>query len=474
MPYDSHREFRVGDLVLVRPGADPPAQATPLSRLFAMSRLRRAAFSSGAYRLLELGNDLGQFVSWGFDSCQYHAALDAALRCIDTALEQGRILAFEPAPVVVHGAVALPSGAKAPAPASAKAASAPPPAAAAPPPAAAAKKTVTITSQTVATSPANRARTRIAVGEEVELTVSPDPATWAITGGTGTLTPNSGSVAKVTFTADDAAGSVTIKATAPSGDASITFTVVAPSGWTMVRKPTRNQPCTAMRRARTSARLGARERSRFRAAACSLALLVVSSTAAGAESMTDNQKHLAEAQARSMEFVDTREPERLREAFLALEEVHPAEELDPGLRAQVRSAALAVWLELLALLDRSLDPGFDPSDVPPKRVEPPPLPGGVQLPPGAEPGRIPDPAARAEYEQAIAANRARAEHYRQQIHLRRLDERMPPRVDAFITGSYLATPRDQAELRAAIDRKIQDPRRKAHLMGLPVLEGGPP
>ena len=146
-----------------------------------------------------------------------------------------------------------------------------------------------------------------------------------------------------------------------------------------------------------------------------------------------------------------------------------AREPDSEARTLVRSAALAAWLRLLALLDRSLDPAFDPKDVPEKLVDPPPLPGGVRLRPGADPSRIPDPAARAQYEQAIAANRAKARHYRQQIHLRRLDERMPARADAFITGSYAATPRDQEQLRAAIDQTIQDPRRKAHLLGLPVF-----
>jgi hypothetical protein len=71
----------------------------------------------------------------------------------------------------------------------------------------------TITSLTIATSPLNRARTKIGVGEEVELTVNPGPATWAITSGSGTLNPSSGSNTKVTFTAGDTAGSVTITAT---------------------------------------------------------------------------------------------------------------------------------------------------------------------------------------------------------------------------------------------------------------------
>jgi len=95
----------------------------------------------------------------------------------------------------------------------------------------------TITSETVATSPANRARTRIGVGEEVDLTVSPGPATWAITAGSGQLSPSTGSHAKVRFTADDAAGTVTITATGSGCSCTIIFTIVEPSGWTMIQQP---------------------------------------------------------------------------------------------------------------------------------------------------------------------------------------------------------------------------------------------
>lgn len=98
----------------------------------------------------------------------------------------------------------------------------------------------TITSETLATSPTNRARTKIGVGEEVELTVNPGPATWAITSGTGSLSPSTGSHTTITFTADDNAGNatmnVTITATGSGCSCTITFTVVAPANWTNKRK----------------------------------------------------------------------------------------------------------------------------------------------------------------------------------------------------------------------------------------------
>jgi len=94
-------------------------------------------------------------------------------------------------------------------------------------------QTCTITSQTIATSPANRARTRIGVGEEVELTVSPGPATWSVSGG-GTLSSTSGTT--VTFTAGDRTATSTITATGSGCSCTITFTIVEPSSWTMTRR----------------------------------------------------------------------------------------------------------------------------------------------------------------------------------------------------------------------------------------------
>lgn len=95
--------------------------------------------------------------------------------------------------------------------------------------------TCTITSKTVKTSPTDRTRTKIGVGEEVELTVSPGPATWAFTAGTGKLSPG-GSKTKVTYTADDKDATVTITATGTGCSCTITFTVVKPSSWKMKQK----------------------------------------------------------------------------------------------------------------------------------------------------------------------------------------------------------------------------------------------
>jgi hypothetical protein len=182
--------------------------------------------------------------------------------------------------------------------------------------------------------------------------------------------------------------------------------------------------------------------------------------------MTNNQKYLSEAEAHEKEFEVELEPERLREAYMALENVNLQEEGDPGIHRQLRAKCLSIWLDLVQLLDRYLDPNFDPRDVPEKIVEPPPVQGGVVLRPGADPALIADPKARAEYKKAIAANRAKANRFRLQINLHRLNERIPPRVEAFIRASYTSAPADQRELKTAIDTMITNPRRKADLLKL--------
>jgi hypothetical protein len=90
-------------------------------------------------------------------------------------------------------------------------------------------RVVTLTSQTVATTPTNRSRLTIGVAEEVVLTSNPStPVTWTVAGG-GTVSPASGT--STTFTAGETATTSTITATfAGGGTCEITFTVIAPNG----------------------------------------------------------------------------------------------------------------------------------------------------------------------------------------------------------------------------------------------------
>ena len=93
-----------------------------------------------------------------------------------------------------------------------------------------------ITSQTKATVPSKQTRTKIGVGEPVDLTFSAGTATWTPDpGGVGTLSTTSG--ATVTFTAPDRANTATITATAAAGGtATIKFTIVEPASVKIKRK----------------------------------------------------------------------------------------------------------------------------------------------------------------------------------------------------------------------------------------------
>lgn len=182
--------------------------------------------------------------------------------------------------------------------------------------------------------------------------------------------------------------------------------------------------------------------------------------------MNENQKYMKEAREHARGFEDKLEPELLKQAYLALENVLLLEEDDPKMRGQLRTNSLDLWLHLIQLLDHSLDPNFDPDDVPEEIVQPPPTSGGVVLRPGADPAKIDDPKARAEYKKAIADNEAKTAHYTLQTKLRRMDERITPRAENFIRNFYTPAPGDQKELKTAIDKTIKDPRRKAGLLKL--------
>lgn len=87
-----------------------------------------------------------------------------------------------------------------------------------------------IVSKTVATTPADRARKKIGIGEEV--TVSTDPATaaaWTVAGG-GSVAPAAGN--STTFTASKSPSKSTVKATVGAKHLSIDFEVIAPNGIT--------------------------------------------------------------------------------------------------------------------------------------------------------------------------------------------------------------------------------------------------
>jgi len=180
--------------------------------------------------------------------------------------------------------------------------------------------------------------------------------------------------------------------------------------------------------------------------------------------MTSNEQYLDEAQLHINEFEAKPETERLREAYMALENINLAQETNPESRVKLRANVLSLWLRLLQILDRFLDPDFKPNDVPEKFVEPPQVPGGVVLRPGADPALIADPQVRNAYEQAIVDHRTKTEQYRMQIYLRRLDGQIMPRAETFIRNSYTFAPSDREEAKTAIKNTIKNTKRQEILL----------
>jgi hypothetical protein len=171
-------------------------------------------------------------------------------------------------------------------------------------------------------------------------------------------------------------------------------------------------------------------------------------------------KELKEAGNQLTEFQKTKEPNYLQAAVEAMEDVDLsalAKALGP---IEARRQAAKVWLDVLTAIDRSLDPNFNPDDVPERGVIPPPS-NGAQFPPGADPKAIKDPAARAEYEAALRENRRKAEQYRLQTKLRRLDPHASTDVENFLTRYYTASTADQEELDGILsEAKLSLPRKQ--------------
>jgi hypothetical protein len=100
------------------------------------------------------------------------------------------------------------------------------------------------------------------------------------------------------------------------------------------------------------------------------------------------------------------------------------------------------WLAVLGQLERELDPGFDPADVPLLNV---PVRGGG-LPAGVAEEDVQDPVVRQRYAQAVAENRAHAERYAGQVEASRLLSRYRPAAQRFLVASYAPDPDRATEL----------------------------
>jgi hypothetical protein len=97
--------------------------------------------------------------------------------------------------------------------------------------------TATITSQTFATTPADRTRLTIGVGEPVKLTFSGANANWTLSGGAGKLDTSTGKVVDYTASITQATETITAVDTTTHASATISFDVIRPSGLFFERVP---------------------------------------------------------------------------------------------------------------------------------------------------------------------------------------------------------------------------------------------
>ena len=108
-----------------------------------------------------------------------------------------------------------------------------------------------------------------------------------------------------------------------------------------------------------------------------------------------------------------------------------------------RSAKAKLWLHAWQRLESQIDRSFDFTKRPSK-VMPPEESG---LPAGAAPEAITNPALRAKYEEAIAANMKLANKRHHQFMLRELDRKFPYNAEDYLIRVYSRSPNRIAELR---------------------------
>ena len=111
--------------------------------------------------------------------------------------------------------------------------------------------------------------------------------------------------------------------------------------------------------------------------------------------------------------------------------------------AQERTVHMKLWFQAWERLLGSIDPTWDPDDLPASSVSPPSATG---LPAGVMPEAIKDPHLRAQYKAAVEANREKSAYYRQQYRIRKLDRRFSPKAERYIITAYSQPPPDFEEL----------------------------
>lgn len=140
---------------------------------------------------------------------------------------------------------------------------------------------------------------------------------------------------------------------------------------------------------------------------------------------------------------------------------------DATARSQERRLRLDLWLRAIDKIDRTIDKKWDPRDLPQENVAPP---VGAGLPAGVTPSAIKDPQLRKQYEEALKANAEKADRYRLQQLLRRLDKEWSRQMLAYVKSQYTLTGQDAVEVTDLLDKTLSDAQRKKEIKKALLLE----
>jgi len=133
-------------------------------------------------------------------------------------------------------------------------------------------------------------------------------------------------------------------------------------------------------------------------------------------------------------------------------------------RTADRGKILAGYLKLFGAIDRGT-PQLPRGELPAVNVVPPKV-KGVAYPSGVDPAAIPDPVARARYEQAIRANDVLSDRYIAAMSLHRLNGRALNLFSAFVRNAYGNSSTDRSGLRRQIEQSDLTTARKSKLLKL--------
>jgi hypothetical protein len=120
-----------------------------------------------------------------------------------------------------------------------------------------------------------------------------------------------------------------------------------------------------------------------------------------------------------------------------------------------------LWLDTWAQFATSLDPSFDPTEVPMINIAPPTDSG---VPSGSSPESVKDPKLRAEYERSLADNQARTARIAEQQYLRMNADQFYKEAENYLVNAYSRPPSDSAELQRLLAEKQIDTAASARLL----------